>query len=255
MRHFILITLLLSCLTVYSGGYPTPTYLLKSSGKYESLTINDSGTITTNKIIVGETYVRGDSQSDYTTQTNSSVELLLANEVAIRVDENSEFKIHSSTVNVSNRGSLPSASIFTDKNHVTSLMGGSVDIINTSSNGIFVLQTPRVSMTVNRGKFRVIVQGKTTIIVCLEGSITLNKLVESNSSVLSAGKFAHVTTYYSLVTKGVDVLNNGKATATVKEIAPQDLSKMSAEFELFSKSAGEVLFVEVDNKTVGVKVR
>lgn len=255
MRHFILIALFFSCLTTIAAVYPTPTYLLKSAGKIEAVTLSDNGDIATNKLMVGETYVRENSQSDYNTHTNASLSLLLANETIVSLDENTEFKLHSSTVDIVNRGSLPSSSSFTNKNHVASLMGGSVDIINTSSNGTFLLQTPRVSMTVGKGKFRVIVQGKTTIVVALEGTVTLHKLVESKSGVISDGKFAHVTTYYSLVTKGVDVLNNGKATATVKPIDEEDSKKMTESFSDLLRLGSSVMFVEIDNKTVGVKIR
>lgn len=217
--------------------------------------LGDNGSISTNKLVVGETYIRENVQSDYNTQTNSSVSLLLGNETMVSLDENSEFKLHSSTVNVANRGSLPATSIFTDKNHVASLMNGSADIINTSSNGVFLLQTPRVSMTVGKGRFRVIVQGKTTIVVALEGSVALHKLVEPKSGVISDGKFAHVTTYYSLVTKGLDVLNNGKATATVKPIDDEDLKKMAESFNDLFLLGSSVMFVEIDNKTIGVKIR
>lgn len=254
MRHLILIVLLFSCLTGFSTGFPAPVYLLKSTGTSEAVTFSDAGKISTNKLVVGETYIRENSQSDYNTKTNASLTLMLANEVIINLDENSEFKLHSSTVNVSNRGSLPSTSIFTDKNHVASLMAGAADIINTSSNGIFLLQTPRVSMTVGKGKFRVIVQGKTTIVVSLEGYVTLHKLVELKSVVIPEGKFAHVTTYYSLVNRGMDVLNNGKATATVKSIDAEDLKKMVDSFNDLSRLGSSVMFVEIDNRSVGVKI-
>lgn len=255
MKHFISIVLLFSCLTAFSATYPTPTYLLKSVGKTESVTLHDNGNISTNKVVAGETHVRENAQTDYNTQTNSSLSLLLGNELIVSLDENTEFKLHSSTVDILNRGSLPAASVFTNKNHVTSLMGGSADIINTSSNGTVLLQTPRVSMTIGKGKFRVIVQGKTTIVVALEGSVTLHKLVEPKSGVISDGKFAHVTTYYSLVSKGMDVLNNGKATATVKPIDDSDAKKMSESFNELLNLGSSVLFVEIDNKTVGVKIR
>lgn len=255
MRYFIPIFLISLCLNVFSATYPTPTYLLKSTGKTEIVTLNDNGNVSTNKVVVGETYVRENAQSDYNTQTNSSLSLLLANELIISLDENTEFKLHSSTVDILNRGSLPAATVFTNKNHVASLMGGSVDIINTSTNGTVLLQTPRVSMTISKGKFRVIVQGKTTIVVSLEGSVTLHKLVEPKSGVVSEGKFAHVTTYYSLVSKGAEVLNNGKATATIKPIDDVDSKKMVESFNDLLNGGSSVLFVEIDNKTVGVKIR
>lgn len=215
----------------------------------------DDGKISTNKLVVGTTHIRGNDQSDYNTSTNSSLTLMLADDVIVSLDENSEFKLHSSTVSVLNRGGLPSRSSFTNKNHTASLMSGSADIINMSSNGMFVLQTPRVTITVRQGKCRVIVQGKTTVVVTVEGIMLLHKLVEPKNGLVESGKYAHVTTYYSLLSKGMDTLNNGKATASVKPISEEDLKKMTDSFEELLKLGSSVMFVEIDNKSVGVKIR
>lgn len=255
MRYCILIFLIVTNLTVYSGEYPTPTFLLKQSGKCESLSVFDNGKIVTNKLTVGETFVRKDTQSEYVTETNSFLSLILASDLIVNIDENSEFKVHFSTVDILNHGSLPTKSVFTNKNHVTSLSSGSIDVINLTTNGSVLLQTPRVSMTLNRGKFRVIVQGKTTLVVCLEGSVILQKLAESKTVVVPESKFAHVTTYYSLTSKGTDVLNNGKPTATIKPIESDDLKKMGESFSELLKLSETVMFVEIDNKTIGVKIR
>jgi hypothetical protein len=255
MRYFILFVLLVSSLSVFAGGYPTPTYLLKSIGSPEMVTLSDSGKISTNKLVVGETHIRENAQSDYNTPTNSSMVLMLADDVIVSVDENSEFKLHSSTVNISNRGSLPSKSVFSDKNHVASLMSGTVDIINSSTNGVFLLQTPRVTITIRQGKCRVIVQSKTTVVVTIEGSMFLHKLVDPKDGLVDAGKYAHVTTYYSLLSKGMDTLNNGKATATIKQISIEDVKRVNDSFDELSRLGSNVIFVESDNKTIGVKIR
>lgn len=255
MKYFILLFLLVSCLSGFSGGYPTPIYLLKSTGLTEMVTLYDNGKITTNNLVIGETYVRENVQFDYNTGTNSSMVLMLADDVTVGLDENSEFKLHSSTINISNRGGMPVKSLFSEKNHVATLMSGTADIINTSSNGVFLLQTPRVSLTIHTGKCRVIVQGKTTVVVTLEGSVFLHKLVEPKDGIVSEGKYAHVTTYYSLVSKGVDTLNNGKATATIKSISSDDVKKMKDSFDELTKSMSSVIFVEIGDKSVGVKIR
>jgi hypothetical protein len=242
-------------LTGFCGGYPTPIYTLKSFGQTELVILKDSGEVSTNKLVVGETHVTRQAQADYNTYSNSFLTLAVANEVVIGLDENSELKLHSSTVNVQNRGGLPAKSIFTDKNHVMSLMSGAMDIVNTSSNGVVTVQTPRVSLTVKKGKHRIIVKGKTTIAVCLEGSMVIHNTIEGKSLELTSEKFAHVSTYQSLVSKGPDLLNNGKATAVIRTVSDDDNKRISETFVEMVKDNDSVMFVEVDNKTVGIKIR
>jgi hypothetical protein len=83
----------------------------------------------------------------------------------------------------------------------------------------------------------------------------LHKLVDPKDGLVDAGKYAHVTTYYSLLSKGMDTLNNGKATATIKQISIEDVKRVNDSFDELSRLGSNVIFVESDNKTIGVKIR
>lgn len=239
---------------ISAGEYTTPLYFIKSTGTSEYIQLYDNGKVETNNIVLGKTYQYPNSQSDFNTKSNSYVSFMLSDGVVIGLDENTEFKLHTSTVDIINKGNLPSKTLFKDGNHTSTVMTGTIDIINTSSNGTFTLQTPRVSMTLKQGKFRIIVQGKTTIVVVTDGSVVLHKIIESKNTV-EKGTYALINTYYSLTTRGMDVLNNGKATSTSKPILDDDLKRMNSSFDELENLGSNVLFVEVDGKTVGIKLR
>ena len=237
----------------FSAEVPSPVYVLRSIGKVDAVVFYDNGKIETNNPVVGVTYQPKDAQRDYLTLTNSSVLLSLSDDVSISIDENSEFKLHTSTVDVG-RPTIPSKAMFTNKNHVATLMSGTIDLINLSSNGSFLLQTPRVTLTIGRGKCRVIVQGKTTVIAVLEGNVTAHKLVNGKSATIESGKYAHITTYYSLVGKGMDLANNGKPTADIRSIEQDDNKKMTDTFGENEKLHGSFIYIVDGEKVMGVKI-
>lgn len=256
MRLITTFVLIISTYFGFAGGSSTPIYVLKTIGNVEGIVFYDSGKIETNNPISGMTYQPRDSQRDYVTGTNSSVVFSLADDVVVGIEENSEFKLHTSTVDViNNQGSPPSKAVFTNKNHVASLMNGMIDVINLSSNGVFLLQTPRVTITIKQGRCRVIVQGKTTIVASMEGSVILHKLVDANLSSVSQGKYAYVSTYYSLTGKGIDLMNNGKATAIVRPIDADDLKKMTDSFDENIKLHDGSIYIVDGNRIIGVKIR
>jgi hypothetical protein len=233
---------------------PSPSYILKTSGKVDRVVFYDSGKIETNNLIVGATYQYKDAQLDYITGTNSTLVMSLSDDVVLGVEENSELKIHTSTVDVK-QVSIPTKATLTNKNHVMSLMSGVVDVINISTNGMVLLQTPRVTIVVRQGKFRIIVQGKTTIVAAMEGVAVLQKLVDVKSGLVEAGKFAHVTTYYSLSNKGMDLANNGKATASIRPIETDDGKKMTDSFNETVKLHESFIYIVDGGKILGVKIR
>lgn len=241
--------------SVHSSEISSPIYVLKQSGTVENVIFYDNGKIKTNALDTGKTYSEGKCQLDYNTKSNSSVILAISDDVVVSLDESSEFKLHTFSVELGNGDSLPAKAKLSNKNIVATLMSGMVDVVNSSTNGQPVLlQTPRVTVVVGKGKTRVLVQGKTTIIAVIEGSSTLNKVVEGNKFVVPAGSFAHVTTYYSLSNKGIDLHNNGRPTATLKVISEEDLKRTGQNFsDMMSLSSG-VMFSVIDKSVIGVKI-
>lgn len=254
MRCIILFVLLFFTYLGVADEIPSPSYILKTVGKVDRVVFYDSGKIETNNLVVGSTYQTKDAQLDYLTGTNSTLVLSLADDVVLGIEENSELKIHTSTVDIK-QVSIPTKASFTNKNHVMSLMNGVVDIINISTNGTVLLQTPRVTIVVRQGKFRIIVQGKTTIVAAVEGAAVLQKLVDAKSGLVESGKFAHVTTYYSLSNKGMDLANNGKATASIGTIELDDVKKMSDSFNEIVKLHDSFIYIVDGGKILGVKIR
>ena len=255
MRNIILSWALLLASSIYAAEIGSPFYPLSLLNNVENVVFYDDGKIHTNKLVISKTYQYEKCQLDFNTPTNSNIKLALADDVTIYLDENSQLKLHTFSVNLQNEGELPSLSKFSNKSYVFSLMGGAVDIINQSTNGSFILQTPRVTVSLKQGKYRIMVKDKTTIIVVLEGSAIANKVIESKEYIIEHGNFAHVSTYYSLSLKGMETLNNGKPTATTKPISPTDLEKMKVSFQELMDSRNTMLFSTINKEVVGIKLR
>ncbi len=255
MRNIILLVILSFASSIYAGEIGSPFYPLSLLNNVENVIFHDDGKINTNKLVVGQTYQFEKCQLDFNTPTNSSIKLALADDVTVYLDENSQLKLHTFSVNLNNDGELPSLSKFSNKIYVFSLMGGAVDIINQSTNGSFILQTPRVTVSLKQGKYRIMVKDKTTIIVVLEGSAIANKVIESKEYIIEHGNFALVSTYYSLSLKGVGTMNNGKPTATTKQVSAEDLEKMKINFQELMDSRNTMLFSTINKEVVGIKLR
>lgn len=244
LTFFIIIT------AAHSVEIPSPIYVLNKSGSVAAIE-NTEQNIKTNQFNLGKTY-KFTYGGELHTDTNSTTTMLISDFMAISIHESSDFRFHANTVDVE-FSTAPSKLNSKNKYNSFSLLSGSVDILNSSTNGITVIQTPRVVVNLKRGMFRVIVQGKITIVVVYEGIAVLNKVVEGKELILNPKTFAHVTTYVSLLNKGVDVLNNGMPTANVKDIPNGELLKFSEIHSELNKFLDSVFFADIDGIIVGIK--
>jgi len=250
----IIYTLLLLTVSVFSQD-TVSYYPLKQVGTINNLIFQDDGKIITNNIILGNTYKHENCQIDFETTTNSTFKFQFSDRTLVSLNENSQLKLHTFSSTIKNNTTVPSILVCDNQNYVFSLMSGVLDVVNTSTNGIFMLQTPRVSMTLKVGKFRIVVQDKTTVIAVLEGSATIHKVIESKELKIAEGNFAHVSTYYSLSLKGMDTMNNGRPTAVIKPIQPDDVKTITQSCNDLVSLSNETMFVLIDKKVIGIKIR
>jgi hypothetical protein len=175
--------------------------------------------------------------------------------ITMAMDENVQVKIHTSSITVDNLKDFPTIVKISNKILVCSLMNGVCDIINSDTNGSISIQTPRVPIVLKKGKYRIVVQGKTTVLAVIDGLATIHNTIESKSPIqITSGNFAHVSTYYSLSTKGLDTLNNGKATVSIKPIQADDLKKIQTSCDQLDVLKNNIVFCVIDKKIVGVKL-
>jgi len=234
---------------------PLSYYPLHATGNVENTIFYDSSDIHTNQIVVGKTYQFDKAQIDFTTLTNTSLKLSFSDDTLISIEENTELKLHTYTTKLVNESETPVTVKSDNQNYIFSIMSGVIDVVNVSTNGTFLIQTPRVNITLKTGQYRILVQGKTTVIAVLSGTATIHKVIEGKEIKLESGNFAHVTTYYSLMTKGVDLMNNNKPTASIKKLSVEDVDKIKQSCEELSTLRQSMMFVLVDKKVVGVKIR
>jgi len=154
--------------------------------------------------------------------------------------ENAEFKMHSFFVECDNVDNPPEIVKVSSYNYAVSLLNGSMDIIIDDHSNIssFSIHTPRVNLTLMRGKFRIIVQDKTTVVIVLSGNGYALNLAESKKLEITEGNFSIITTYVPL-TSAYQQLN--KPTANTKPIFEEDMENLKQTFESLSKLKQEMI--------------
>lgn len=253
MRN-IIYTLLILTTSIFAQD-TISYYPLKQTGTVNNVIFYDDGKITTNNLILGNTYKYQKCQIDFETLTNSSFKLQFSDGTLISLTENSQLKLHDFSADIKNEGSFPSILKSDNQNYAFSLMTGILDVVNTSTNGTFMLQTPRVSMTLKTGKYRIVVQDKTTVLAVITGKAIIHRVIESKELTVTEGNFAHVSTYYSLSLKGMDTINNGKPTAVIKPIQLDDVKTITQSCDDLVSLSHEIIFALIDKKVIGIKIR
>lgn len=249
----IIYTLLFLTISAFSQDVVS-YYPLKQSGVVNNTIFYDDGKIVTNNIISGNTYKYEKCQIDFETTTNSTFKFQFSDGTLISLAENSQLKLHNFSADIKNNTSIPSILKCDNQNYAFSLMSGILDVVNTSTNGVFMLQTPRVSMTLKNGKYRVVVQDKTTVLAVITGKAIVHRVIESKELSVTNGNFAHISTYYSLSLKGMDTINNGKPTAVIKSIQPEDIKTIEQSCDDLMSLSNEMIFALIDKKVVGIKL-
>lgn len=243
-------------LTISSFSQETISYYpLKQNGSVNNIVFYDDGKIVTNNINLGNTYKYEKCQIDFETSTNSVFKFQFSDGTLVSLAENSQLKLHNFFADIKNDTSSPSILKCDNQNYAFSLMSGILDVVNTSTNGVFMLQTPRVSMTLKNGKYRIVVQDKTTVIAVITGKAIIHKVIEGKEVNVVDGNFAHVSTYYSLSLKGMDTINNGKPTAVIKPIQIEDIKTITQSCDDLISLSNEIMFTLIDKKVVGIKIR
>ena len=178
--------------------------------------------------------------------------------IIVSVNESSKFNLSNFIIDCENLNSLPSVARISNYNYATDLSEGIVDVVIPEQNkdSKFTIHTPRVNLILGVGKFRIVVQGKTTIIAVLSGKAYAANLVESLKYEINEGKVATITTFVPLNKVGNDPyknINNNKPTASIKDILTDDLNDLTKNFNTLSNIKESVIFSVIDQKIIGIK--
>ena len=251
----LLLILILNVQHIFAQETTVPFYILTQPINAETVFLYDNGKITTNVNKIGVVYSHQKCQLDFNTYGNGNLKMCLSDGTIICLDENVQFKMHTIEATKVNNTNTASIVKYTNQNYIFSLMSGVVDIVSDTSGAKITFQTPRVSFTMIPGKYRVIVDDKITIIAVIEGKSVLNRIVESAEKEITAGNFSHVTTYYSLFTKGTPSPNSNRSTSIIKPISPDDLLKMKTKLSESTRLTDDIIFADVCGSIHGIKIR
>jgi len=185
--------------------------------------------------------------------SSNSVHRLIFPDTSIKIEEGSSVSLVNGQIIHLNKTSPPARAMLSERIMSFTVLDGSIDIVSLGVKAPLMVHTPRVTVLVKRANCRIIVQGKTTIVAVESGEVLLNKVVEGDKLPVKSGAYAHVTTYVSLSNKGMDTINNGRPTATIKEISQSEQLNLKESIIQLSKDYDSVFFATIRGEVIGIK--
>ena len=211
--------------------------------------------VPTSYFLDGKTLQSFETQIDYNTTNGVSQEMCFLNNVMVYVNENSQFSINQTYADYETP-TLPSVIKLIKIKYTFSIMDGVVDIINDNTNNVdnnVVIHTPRINMTLNQGKFRVIADKDTTVVAVFNGSVDVLNVLEGKRVRILESNCGIITKHIPLSTKDANFYSVSKSTVSIKPIQVDDIDKLKITFSKLAESLKNVIFVVIDNKIYGVK--
>ena len=199
------------------------------------------------KIVVGKTYRIEADVMEFKTKATDSIDLALSTGLQIKVNPNTTFSIDSFNQLIVNDESQPAAIQAQYSVTALSLMDGEVELIapKFDTNSQCILQTPLVNVNVAEGRLVVKSNPKWVMLNAIEGGVTV---VDSKNK----------TTFIDKGQMGLIIQYPGRddqIMVTQKVISPDELDKMTASLNKLATHSKDVLFIVIDKRIVGVRLK
>jgi len=205
---------------------------------------------TTNRVeqlVVGKTYRIDADVMEFQTKTSEEITLAFSTGLQLRISPNSTFSIDSFNQLVTNDESQPSKLQVEYSVASLSLMDGEIELIcpKVDTNSQCILQTPLVNVNVAEGRLVVKSNPKWVMLNAIEGKVTV---VDSKNkkTFIDKGQMGLIIQYPG---------KNDQIMVTQKDISPDELDKMAVSLNGLAKSQNDVLFIVIDKKVVGVRLK
>mgnify|MGYP003345054880 CR=1 FL=1 len=175
--------------------------------------------------VTGQTY--GINKQNYAvkTSTNSEVSVFLSNDVAIKAKDSTHITFDNLDQTISNIESLPSKAKYSSYNGSLSLIEGELEIVSQQqeiNESFYSINTMLASIILNKGKFIITADSKTTIIVVLEGSATVLDNSSKKKQTVKANNTVVIVPAPKFQGRGVDTMIKRGNIFTTKETASTD---------------------------------
>jgi hypothetical protein len=232
---------------VYVYKAPLMGYNLIEQGKLDK----------TNVLAVGKTYSFPTESFEIMPPTNSDPVLLyFSNDLLVKIKGGAEFRVDGFSQNISNIESLPERVKTGESLLNISLMKGEAEfsINNSNTNSLTMLQTSLTSFGLPSGKYYVKAEEKMVLVYVVEGSADYYDNGTGDITKVSQGSVIGVIPFPEVGEEAKEQFGD-KMIKSIKKIKPEDLKKYTASVSSLSEISQGSMFIVVDKKPLGVRLK
>lgn len=199
------------------------------------------------QLIVGKTYHLASDLMEVKTVTGQRAALAFSTGLQVGIAPDSTFSVDSFNQNVKNDVLNPEELQADYAITTLSLLDGEVELIcpKMDTNSQCILQTPFVNVNLAEGRLCIKSNPKYVMISAIEGSVTV---VDSKNkkSVIDKGQLGLIIPYPG---------RDGEIMVTTKAISPEELDKTTKSLNTLALHSKDVLFIVLDKRIVGVRLK
>lgn len=223
--------------------------------KYSTFLV-DKNVFVTNSLEKFKTYKNEVNTFEVTTSTNESITLFFSNDTIIKVEPSSEFRIDGYSVTLKDIHTYPSKISVDSYNGGLSLTSGEAyfSIERKSTNDQLLLQTSVSNIGLEGGKYYVQSSKQSVMIYVLDGSAEIYDNLTNKKESIKSGNAVLIHPAVTLSPKQKELFAD-KMTTTVKKAT---ISQFKPHLDIINELEtikSEVIFINIDSKIVGVKVK
>lgn len=249
MKRFfaIIAALLLGIVALNAEEFTTGGIYVQSAPTNFTYNLLGKTTSLVEKVSIGKTYRLATDLMEFKTKADETVSLAFSNGLQVKIAQNSTFSIDSFNQLVTNDESQPATLKAEYSISAMSLMDGEIEIIcpKLDSNSQFILQTPLVNVNVAEGRLFIKSNPKYVMLNAVEGGVTVID-AKNKKNVIDKGNLGIIIPYPG---------RDGEIMVAQKTISPDELQKITKSLADLEKTRADVLFVVIDKKVVGIRLK
>lgn len=209
----------------------------------------------TNRLEVLKTIETDINTFEINTSLNQFVDLVLINDIFIKIEQNSEFRIDLLNVVLKETNNFPSKINIENYNMNLALMKGEAYfVVHKEINDQALLQTPLSNFGLGNGKYWVQSDQKFVLIFILDGSLDIYDNITNKKENIKAGNVVLVRPLEGIVGKQADLFID-KITTVVKAAKPEQTRKMLNTIDEVIKIGESIVWINIDGKIIAVKIK
>ena len=195
--------------------------------------ISSDGSVSTNQLSMGKTYLVGNLTLEMNVVTNTT--FYFSGGLLINVSPNSTLIINQFDQEVKNVTSFPRRAEFGSHNIVLAFNKGEFSVVYATpdTNSVLTVTTPHTGRLYTPGKYIFVVTDKETTVNIIEGNKNFDKTKKP-------------------IIKNDALPSKTKLTTTTKSLTNDETEKYSAMIAWLDQKANDVMFVIINGTTIGV---